>query len=636
MSRLHVASAALLILVALLACGLTNASASLSTITFTGQILNNGAPVANGVYDLEFSLFTAGNGGTQVGSTISVASVTVADGVFNVALNFGSTVFTGAALYIQTSYRLHPKSGNPSYTMETPRNLVPSSTYADYAAVSGSTDALQGKAVSTTAPATGQILMWTGSAWTPQASPAATAYTAGAGLALTGHAFSIPASGITSTMLSKGSVTSTALAAGAVTQPAIKVPLTLSDSSATPVVYAINTGVGAALYGKTATGSGVYGTCVASNAFGLLGGTDPYQYEDVGVYGQSDGEGVSGYSSSAGGYGTAGFCNAGTGVYGQTASGNGVRGTDTGNNDYGLLGGVEPISGNNVPIGVFGFDSNTGYGVYGQGTNGPGIRGVSTNSDGGDFFANGSAVGVFAQSASGVGGYFGGGGDGQGIDVTSVNGYGGEFTTEAAVGVFVTAGNADGGDFTSNSGGYGISAYGAMGAGYFNGNIVVTGSVTNAGASLRIDHPLDPANEYLNHASVESDEMKDMYDGNVVTDGNGDAVVKMPAWFQSLNTEFRYQLTVIGQFAQAIISSELANNQFSIKTDKPNVKVSWQVTGVRHDAYSNAHPLNVEQVKPESERGLYQDPVEWGQPESKGIGYAHQQSMLAKGKRAMK
>jgi len=90
-----------------------------------------------------------------------------------------------------------------------------------------------------------------------------------------------------------------------------------------------------------------------------------------------------------------------------------------------------------------------------------------------------------------------------------------------------------------------------------------------------------------------------------VTDERGEAVVTMPAWFEALNRDFRYQLTVIGQFAQAIIATEMKDNRFAIKTDKPNVKVSWQVTGIRHDAYANAHRIPVEEDKPASERGSY-------------------------------
>ncbi|MGD0922773.1 MAG: hypothetical protein ABSA70_13550, partial [Terriglobia bacterium] len=132
-----------------------------------------------------------------------------------------------------------------------------------------------------------------------------------------------------------------------------------------------------------------------------------------------------------------------------------------------------------------------------------------------------------------------------------------------------------------------------------NGDLDVSGTISAPTKNFRIDDPLDPDHKFLYHASVESSEMMTMYTGNVTTDAHGDAVVELPAWFQALNRDFRYQLTVIGQFAQAIVAQEIANNRFTIKTDKAKVKVSWQVTGVRHDAYAKAHPLQVEVDKPE-------------------------------------
>lgn len=85
----------------------------------------------------------------------------------------------------------------------------------------------------------------------------------------------------------------------------------------------------------------------------------------------------------------------------------------------------------------------------------------------------------------------------------------------------------------------------------------------------------------------------------------------MPAVFVSV--------TVIGQFAQAIIASEVKNNHFAIKTDKPNIKVSWQVTGVRHDAYANANRVRVEEDKPSNERGNYLHPELFNRPEAARI-----------------
>jgi hypothetical protein len=102
--------------------------------------------------------------------------------------------------------------------------------------------------------------------------------------------------------------------------------------------------------------------------------------------------------------------------------------------------------------------------------------------------------------------------------------------------------------------------------------------------------------------------MMNIYNGNIVTDRHGVATVELPTYFEALNQDFRYQLTVIGQFAQAIVAREIANNHFTIKTSKPSVKVSWQVTGVRHDAYAEAHRIQVEENKPGEERGTYLHP----------------------------
>jgi hypothetical protein len=93
---------------------------------------------------------------------------------------------------------------------------------------------------------------------------------------------------------------------------------------------------------------------------------------------------------------------------------------------------------------------------------------------------------------------------------------------------------------------------------------------------------------------------------------HGLATVTLPAYFEALNRDFRYQLTVIGQFAQAIVGKEISQNRFIIRTDKPGVKVSWQVTGVRQDVWANAHRIPVEEQKPQKERGKYLYPELYG------------------------
>jgi hypothetical protein len=147
-----------------------------------------------------------------------------------------------------------------------------------------------------------------------------------------------------------------------------------------------------------------------------------------------------------------------------------------------------------------------------------------------------------------------------------------------------------------------------------SGNLHVNGTISKGGGSFKIDHPLDPANKYLSHSFVESPDMMNIYNGNIVTDRRGLATVELPSYFEALNQDFRYQLTVIGQFAQAIVVREITGNHFIIKTSKPAVKVSWQVTGIRHDAYADAHRIQVEEDKGK-ERGTYLHPELFNAPQ---------------------
>jgi hypothetical protein len=111
--------------------------------------------------------------------------------------------------------------------------------------------------------------------------------------------------------------------------------------------------------------------------------------------------------------------------------------------------------------------------------------------------------------------------------------------------------------------------------------------------------------------------MMNIYNGNVVTDENGFAEIALPDWFEALNKDFRYQLTVIGRFAQAIVEEEIHDNRFTIRTNFGHVKVSWQVTGIRKDPWAEAHRIPVEEVKPPRARHV---PVPQGVGPARGKG----------------
>ena len=172
---------------------------------------------------------------------------------------------------------------------------------------------------------------------------------------------------------------------------------------------------------------------------------------------------------------------------------------------------------------------------------------------------------------------------------------------------------------------YGIYASSANGtaatkyAGYFDGDVNITGNLAKASGTFKIDDPLDPANKYLYHSFVESPDMMNIYNGNATTDANGIAEVALPKYFDALNKDFRYQLTTIGTFAQAIIKEEVTGNHFTIQTSLPNVKVSWQVTGVRKDKYAEAHRVQPEVDKEPWNKGLYLHAREFGLDKTKSI-----------------
>ncbi len=157
------------------------------------------------------------------------------------------------------------------------------------------------------------------------------------------------------------------------------------------------------------------------------------------------------------------------------------------------------------------------------------------------------------------------------------------------------------------------------------GNMNVTGSLSKGGGSFKIDHPLDPENKYLYHSFVESPDMMNVYNGNVVTDADGYATITLPDYFEALNRDFRYQLTVIDEsddmdvFLWAKVVREVKDNQFTLRSSRGNLKVSWQVTGVRQGAWANKNRIPNAVPKPESERGRYLHPEAFGKPADRGI-----------------
>lgn len=176
----------------------------------------------------------------------------------------------------------------------------------------------------------------------------------------------------------------------------------------------------------------------------------------------------------------------------------------------------------------------------------------------------------------------------------------------------------------------------AFGPSSFVGNVDVSGTLTASNKQFLIDHPVDPENRVLVHASVESAERLVTYSGNVTCDDAGEARVELPDWLEALATDFRFHLTCIGGHAPIYVASEIQDGAFVIAGGAPGLRVSWQVTGVRHDAWARANVLEVELDKPESERGFFHNPEAFGHTLASSVHWPRHQGMVQRHPKAVR
>jgi len=372
---------------------------------------------------------------------------------------------------------------------------------------------------------------------------------------------------------------------------------TLSPRQAlTPAPYALSLRPDADVFGSVTGGSVIHVQNTATTGFSKAVQGKSDSTNGVGVYGHATASsgttyGIYGRSQSTGGVGVYGFATANSGTT------FGVTGWNYSTDGRGVYGRASASSG--ATYGVYGeSDSPDGKGVYGLTSASSG----ETSGVYGESHSTPFGTGVVGRATAGSGTTFG------------VRGL---TDSTSGTGVYGWAGANSG----TNYGVVGVSNSSSGYAGYFYGRVHVTGNLSKGGGSFKIDHPLDPENKYLYHSFVESPDMMNVYNGNVLLGENGEAWVELPDWFEALNQDFRYQLTCIGGFAPVYIAQEIQDNRFQIAGGEPGMKVSWQVTGIRHDPYAEANRIPVEEKKPPEEQGTYLHPVEYGKPKTSGLEY---------------
>src|ERR1051326_2365112 len=562
-------------------------------ITYQGR-LTDGTNAPNGTYDMQFYLRDASNGGNAVGTTNRFATVTLTNGLFTVPLNFGSSPFTGANLWLEIGVRTN--GSTEVYAALSPRQPL---TAAPYAIMAGDAGTLGGQSSSAYVAKAGDTM--TGALNLPQGGIkvgatqlVATGSNVGIGTAT--PAAQLEVSGQNGTQQRRTDTTSgNSLVLQAGTGANMKVTAYNYNAGAVPLYIGVD---GAHTILNSAGGNVGIGTTTPGATLSLFNSTT-----DV-ILKMEDRRADGNYSrfhckeSFYDYYGESAYIalehNAGEGSY--------PHALVFGIQDVGDAGAVEKMRlSRQGYLGIGTASPTSPLHVVDSGFNSPSILGP-TFSGAGVLGGSHDSFGIYGISDPSHG-------------VAGVAGFG-------YTGVY-GRGNAEGFYGYNINYGHDIHLATERYAAEMYGDVEIAGNLAKSSGSFKIDHPLDPANKYLYHSFVESPDMKNIYDGTTVLDANGEAVVELPEWFGVLNKDFRYQLTAIGAPGPNLyIAEKVSGNHFKIAGGAGGLEVSWQLTGVRQDAWANAHRIPVEEDKPANERGTYLAPEAYGQPESKSVQWA--------------
>lgn len=562
-----------------------------SSFMYQGRLLQDGAP-ANGAYAMTFRLFGLASGGAQVGGDVALPGVVVTDGLFSVELNaagqFGPAALQGSERWLEVVVNGTPLA---------PRQHLAATPYALYAAGPWKT-------------VNAGLSYTSGNVGVGTSTPAATLDVNGT---IQTGGFRMPTGAVAGRVLGADAAGNASWQADGLTLPYTGIVNLPGETAAAIFANSGNSGTARALYASTAspggtaaqfaavsstgTAYGSFSAIASPSGAGAIAQTTNGTGDAKAFWGiQGSPDGWAGYFQGRGYFSDrlgVGTTSPSMSVHAMSPTyyGGPTVGVDTGSAWAYLYGGApHSLIWNDTTDLRFGIEPSRGSGytelmrIRSNGRVGIGTPTPNTRLHVSDATTTGAAVYVEAAA------------------LNSVAIQGNNFNASVGYGVY---------GYSAGSSGYGVFCQGRFGA---------TGT-----KSFVIDHPTDPANKYLLHYSTEGSEPLNAYSGNVTTDGHGLAWVELPSYFEEINRDYRYSLTVVDDsddFVQAKIKRPIDGNKFLVATSKPNTLVSWRVEGVRNDRWMRANGAPIEVDKPQAERGRYVNPELWGASPESRLNYA--------------
>jgi len=199
---------------------------------------------------------------------------------------------------------------------------------------------------------------------------------------------------------------------------------------------------------------------------------------------------------------------------------------------------------------------------------------------------------------------------------------GGHFTGITSDGIRAyssSTGSTDGAVYAQNTAGN---------AGYFSGDVHITGTLTGGKVSLLCDHPLDPLNKTLLHHCIESPQALVVYKGKAHMSQDGSAMVQMPEYFVALTDEDEASINLTPVGKPFLTGAEWNSGYASFTIyGEPNREVFYTVYADRDDPVTNElyRPSIEDKGDDHFERGKLIYPEAYGYPKSMAIGYEKSQ-----------